>query len=334
MKKIFLLAIATFALTSCNNDENFVADPTVATITATIGEPTLTRASDSKWTPGDEIGISSTVGSVVGRPYSNLRYTTEKGDGIFSGTKIYFYSPMTLTAYYPFTGEEGNAPGTDGVITAETRVTNQDPERQPKIDFLWDSKTGVDKKDFSASDTIVNFVFAHKMSKVTFTFQSSDPVYDEKTGVRLADGVAAGNLVRYKINNLVLEGTFDTNTGVCAINDIPAEPLSIDVEKVKDLGKIKEDVTVLPLIIFPQTISGGSTTLDIYTDELNNPENLQHYKCSLAFSNGEIKPGYHYKYTIKVTKIGLIVGEMTVVPWKEENRFMTATIDGDDNVFN
>lgn len=66
MKKIFLLAIAAFALTSCNNDENYVAGPAAATITATIGESTLTRATDSEWTAGDEIGISSLVGNQDG----------------------------------------------------------------------------------------------------------------------------------------------------------------------------------------------------------------------------------------------------------------------------
>lgn len=37
MKKIFLLAISTFALMSCNNEENYVSDPGAAKITATIG---------------------------------------------------------------------------------------------------------------------------------------------------------------------------------------------------------------------------------------------------------------------------------------------------------
>lgn len=266
------------------------------------------------------------MGSFVG-PYTNLKYTTERGDGEFTGTDLYFYNPMTLIAYYPFTGDEKTAPGTGGIIEANTRADNQNPKKQPKINFLWDSKTGVDKKDFSAAHPYVNFVFTHKMSKVTFIFQDSEPVFDEETGLKIADGVDVSKMVSYKINDLVLDGTFNTNTGVCAVKaGAPAEPLSINVDNVKN------NEAVLPVIIFPQTLSGGSTILDLYTDELNSQANLQHYKCSLAFSDGEIKAGYHYKYTIKVTKIGLIVGKMTVEPWKEEGRFMTATIDG-ENVF-
>lgn len=266
------------------------------------------------------------MGSVVG-PYSNVKYTTEKGDGEFTGNKLYFYNPMTLTAYYPFTGTENTAPGNAGLIEANTRTENQAPTKQPRINFLWDSKTGVDKKDFSAADPRVKFIFTHRMSKVTFIFQSSDPVFDEETGILLADGVDVRKLVSYKINNLVLEGTFGTNTGVCAVKaNSPAESLSMTTENVQD------NQAVLPVIIFPQTLSGGSTILDIYTDELNSQENLQHYKCNLSFSDGEIKAGYHYKYTIKVTKIGLIVGKMSIEPWNEEDRFMTATIDG-ENVF-
>lgn len=326
MKKIFFLAIATFALMSCNNEENYVSDPVAAKVTATIGESNLTRVSDSEWAAGDEIGISSIVGSVAG-PYTNVKYTTG-GNGKFTGTALYFYSPMTLIAYYPFTGDETTPPGIDGVIEANTRADNQDQKKQPKINFLWDSKTSVDKKDFSAAHPNVDFVFAHKMSKVSFIFQDSKPVFHEETGLKIADGVDVSNMVSYKINNLVLEGTFNTNTGVCAVKaGAPTEPLSINVNNVK------HNTAVFPVILFPQTLSGGSAMLDVYTDELNSQENLQHYKCNLSFSNGEIKPGYHYIYTIQVTKIGLIVGQMTVEPWKEEDRFMTATIDG-GNVFN
>lgn len=321
MKKIFIFAAATLALTACDsNDDNPGPSSVAAKVTATIGESAVSRVVDNAWNEDDSIGISSTVGNVAG-PYINVKYITENGDGNFKGTQLFFYKPMTLTAYYPFKGTEGIAPGTAGVVEENTRPDNQKPEHQPGIDFLWDSKTG-----FTAANPNVNFNFAHKMSKVTFIFQSSEAV---KIGDQIIAGpVDVNDMVNYTINELVLDGTFDTKTGVCAVKtDAPAEPLSIAVANVQD------NKAVLPVIIFPQTLKGGSTTLDIYTDELRDLNNLQHYKCSLAFSDGEIKPGYHYIYTIKVTKIGLIVGKMTVEPWEVEDRSMTATIDGDD-VFN
>lgn len=321
MKKIFLLAAATLALAACNNDDNPTDQAVAAHITATICESLPTRASDNSWGSNDKIGISSTVG-----PFINLEYTTEKGDGTFTGTPIFFYKKMTLTAYYPFTDDEGTAPGTDGIITADTRAENQTAAKQPYIDFLWDTQTG-----FTTQDPNVNFKFAHKMSKVTFTFQSSKEVI--VNGITIAGPVNVRDMVHYTINGLVLDGTFNTATGECAVkDDTDEEPLTIDV-KDKSEEKIEDDetvtITVPSLILFPQTFSGGIPTLDIYTDELEDLNNLQHYKCNLAFSNGEIKPGYHYKYTIKVSKIGLIVGEMTVEPWVESERFLIATIDGD-----
>lgn len=228
---------------------------------------------------------------------------------------------MTLTAYYPFNGVEGKVPGTDGdgVIVANTRAGNQDPDIQPGIDFLWDSQTG-----FTADDPNVNFKFSHKMSKITFTFQNSEAVYDQETGTKLADGVDVATMTSYQLNGLVLDGTFDTATGVCAVKtDASPETISMDVK-----GKAVNDQAVDPLIVFPQTLNGGSVKLDIYTNELNDEAHLQHYICSLSFSDGKIEPGYNYKYTIKVTKIGLIVGKMTVEPWVEAPRFVVATIDG------
>lgn len=114
--------------------------------------------SDSIWAKGDAIGISSTVGvapNIVAGPYINLKYTTADGDGVFTGdTKLYYYNRMTLTAYYPFTGDEDTAPGE---IEANTGADNQKPENQPGIDFLWDQKTAIDKTDFCADKPDVNF---------------------------------------------------------------------------------------------------------------------------------------------------------------------------------
>lgn len=317
MKKTVLLAVATLSLVACDNNDDNPTSPVAVQISATIGESTLTRAGETSWTAGDQIGISSIVGTVVG-PYINLEYTTKDGDGKFTGTPIYFYKPMTLTAYYPFTGEEGKAPDTDGIITASTTADKQTPANQPNIDFLWDSQTG-----FTTSEPNVDFTFAHKMSKVTFTFQSSEAVV--VNNITIAGPVNVSDMVSYAIKGLVLDGTFNTKTGVCTVKTDASDSLAIDVKDVKD------NEAVQPIIVFPQTLKdGGIAKLHIYTDELNTPEHLQHYICTLTFSDGEIKPGCHYKYTIKVTKLGLIVGKMTIEPWEEApDRFIIATIDGE-----
>lgn len=268
-------------------------------------------------------------------PYINLKYTTKDGDGQFKGTEIFFYKPMTLTAYHPFVGEEGKVPGLDGIIEANTRPENQEPDKQPDIDFLWDSKTGVDKKDFSASDPNVSFTFAHKMSKLSFTFLSSEPFYDENDrSIMLSDGVDVRTMVSYEIEGLGVEGTFNTADGVCAINDT-REGITITCEKItvdNEVNKYDYEREFSPLIVFPQKKPDDKNfILHITTDELKEEGSpTQSYKCALQFTDNEIKPGCHYKFTIKVTRLGLIVGKLTIEPWVlESEKFIIATIDGD-----
>lgn len=319
MKKIILLAAAAFALASCeNNDDNIVSSQEQLRITATIGE-SVSRAKDTEWGQGDCIGISSTIGPAA-VPYINLKYTTE-GDGKFKGATLFYYKPMTLTAYYPFTGTEGEAPG---LIKADTGADNQTPERQPLIDFLWDSKTNQDQQDFSADKAEVNFTFAHKMSKLMFAFKGSREEMDDGSVME----VKVSDIVAYEIEGLVMNGTFDPATGICAIdNDAEKKRLRIDIQK----GSVEDGTPRFPLIVFPQKPGNKDVKLHVYTDELvDNPGYLQHYVCTLTFGDGELKPGNSYKYTIQVTKVGLKLGDLKIDDWNKEREVnLTASIDGD-----
>lgn len=152
-------------------------------------------------------------------------------------------------AYYPFTGEEKKAPGDGGLIKADTRAANQASDKQSRIDFLWDSKTSQDLKDFSASNPDVNFKFSHMMSKISFTFQSSEPIYDKiNKELMLSDGVNVATMVSYEIEGLGLKGTFNTADGSC-VADTKRENLTITF--AKENGEMKER-PFPPLIVFPQ----------------------------------------------------------------------------------
>lgn len=322
MKKIYILAAAALAFTACDNyEDNQPTSTNALHITAAIGESALSRAKDTTWSPNDSIGISSTIGTVV-EPYTNVKYTTATGNKEeFTGTPLYYYKPMTLTAYYPFTGSEGTAPGLIGVVTdAEA----QKPENQPHIDFLWDSKTNQGQKDFSADAPYVNFTFAHKMSQLTFAFIGSDQVVEND--VVIATEVKVSDIVAYEIEGLVMDGTFDTATGICAIdNDAEKKKLRIEIEK----GSVEENKPLSPLIVFPQKPGNNSVKIHVYTDELDNAAVLQHYICTLTFGDGELKPGNNYKYTIQVSKVGLILGELKIDDWNTAREVnLTATIDG------
>lgn len=274
MKKIFLLAAATLAMVACNNDDNYnnVDDPVAVHITATIGGSAVTRASETSWTNGDEIGIT-----MVGK-YANIKYTYAAESDGFAGTTMYFKNkrdPETLTAYYPFTGSIGTPPA---LIETSTTVDLQTSEEQPKFDFLYAKKENV-----TGSEPNVNLTFSHKMSKLTLTFKNGD-------------GMDVSNIKSYTIDGLVLEGTFNTATGVCAAKaDVAAAPLCISMAE----GTVKNEVALPSLILFPQT--PGKVTLKI-TDS-----GEQEYACVLNFGDGGIVSGNNYQYTIKVSKTGLSV---------------------------
>lgn len=323
MKKIIFLAAASLLLASCeNNDDNTLSSYKLSRITASIGEDVSTRAKDDTWSPGDVIGISSTVGAGDGH-YINVKYTTD-GTGVFEGAPLYYYNSMTLTAYYPFTGSEKKAPG---LIKVVTDAANQTPENQPQIDFLWDSKTNVDRKDFSVSNTTVNFTFTHRMSKLTFAFRGSEPVI--QNGIEIAPEVKVSDIVAYEIEGLVMDGSFDTATGICAIDDnAETQKIKIDIPK----GDVKEEIDLFPLIFFPQKPGNTNVKLHVYTDELENTGVLQHYICTLTFGDGELKPGNSYKYTVQVSRVGLILGKITIDDWNTERDVnLTATVDGGVN---
>ena len=294
MKKIFLFAAVTLALTACDkNDDNAAPASGMARITATIGESHLSRASNTEWAPGDSIGISVTIGNDVMK-YVNMKYITTKGDGNFTGTTpLYFYKNLSATAYYPFTGTEDSTPA---IIEAETSAEFQTKEKQPEIDFLYAGKTPL---DVSGDTPELIFKFAHQMSKMTLVFTNGN------------DGMDVSKIISYKIEGLVLNGTFNPADGTAKADErVSAAPLSLEVNDVKD------GVAVAPLLFFPQKPGNDKVKLTIYTDELNDPQYLHDYSCILSFENGELKPGSHYQYTIIVTKKGLSL-KHSILNWTD-----------------
>ena len=194
MKKFTFLAAAALSLIACDTDNNITNEPDeaiAAQIMASIGKSADSRASETKWENGDKIGVT-----MLGR-YVNMEYTTA-GDGAFTGTPLYFLNkqtPETLVAYYPFSGTETSDPGK---IEFTTDGTKQNPTEQENFDFLHAVKENV-----TGSNPAVQFNFAHKMSKLTFVFKNGNL------------GTNVSKITSYTIEGLVLDGTFDTATGIC-----------------------------------------------------------------------------------------------------------------------
>lgn len=173
------------------------------------------------------------------------------------------------------------------------------------------------------------------MSKISFTFKSSKPV--ERDGVTICDGVDVRTIVSYSIEGLGIDGIFNTATGVCALTYESERGLTIYCEKLVSDKKDFDFTTTRkmnPLIVFPQVFQQTKPevtnfVLVVTTDEFNDTEYLQKYKCQLSFNGKKIEPGYHYNFSVQVTKMGLIVGDMVIEPWTNSVKSLTATIDGD-----
>lgn len=277
MKKYILLAAVTFLLTACNSEDNYIDEPVAAQISASIGESAFSRASNSTWDKGDNIGIS------MGDRYFNMKYTTENGDGKFVGTILYFKNkvePVTITAYYPYTGSEGESPAT---IEATTSAEYQTPAEQSKFDFLH-----VVMKNVTGAEPNVNLSLSHRMSKLTIVFENGNI------------GTDVSKINFCEINGLVMEGTFNPVTGECAAK---AETAASALTLTPDRGVLP------PLILFPQTV-------DKVTMKIKDNED-QEYSCELKFDGNRLESGNNYLYTITVNKTSLTVNKCEIAQWAE-----------------
>lgn len=285
MKKFILLATVAISMVACNSEDNYIEEPVAALVSATISGSDLTRAHDVSWDQGDNIGVS------MSNRYLNIQYTTENGDGVFDGEQIYFKNkvdPETLTAYYPYSGSEGQA--LSAIETSTTSERQTDTE-QRKFDFLYDKKENV-----TGMAPNVNFTFKHMMSKLTLNFINGDAVDVKK-------------ITSCEINGLVLEGTFNPVTGECAAKaDAPSSPLNLTPAAT-------DDKMSLSIIIFPQTINNDKLSLKIH-DQDN-----QDYACELNFGTDGLVSGNNYTFTIKVSKTGLKL-DYSISPWTtvEDNK--------------
>lgn len=293
MKKIYFFAAAALALSACSNDDKYADnEPVAAKITASIGNSVSSRATGTAWATCDKIGIT-TLRSGESK-YVNMEYTTENGDGKFTGTPMYFQdaqAEVTFTAYYPFTGAEGTAPG---IVENNTRAAQQTPENKPTFDYLWDSRVG--KK----GQPDINFEFAHKMSKITMTFQDGE-------------GTHVNKIESYSFDGLVLEGTFNPATGEAKAKEMDSETLTLNVENVIS-GTARPSI-----IVYPQATK-GNVVLRIVKDG-------QTYKCELAFAGGSLKAGTDYQYTITLNKTGAEVTKSEIHEWSLQTGKGDATME-------
>lgn len=293
MNKYILLAAVAIMLIACDNDDNYIDDPVAAQISATIQEKSMSRARDITWDSGDSIGIS-----MSGR-YLNMKYITADGTGAFDGAAMYFKNkqePVTISAYYPFAGSEKEAPS---IVEITTDADRQNTEQQAKFDFMFASAEGL-----TGANPNVNLQFSHKMSKLTFVFKNGD-------------GMNVNKLRTYTIEGLILDGTFDPATGVCAAkSEATAKPLTIS------LTDVVSEKAMPSLLLLPQTIDKLILKITDSDD--------QNYSCELKLADNSLASGNNYLFTITVNKTKLSVNQ-SIIDWREIEVSGDATSDDSED---
>lgn len=314
-KTIFMAMLAAAVLTACNNDENDVIDSgsSQATFTAAINGQANTRAYDQTWEANDAIGISGTSGSTV---YTNVQYVTTGGNGNFtagtSGNEIYYQdnNAVTFTAYYPWTKLAADAT----TITADTRAQAS----QSDFDFLWAQQTG------SKASPNVQFLFAHKMTKLVLTIRKGDGVsYQEVQDAVLSLGGFRNNGsfnvtdgTTSTADDLATDWTFAGNTSETGYNAPLSKDDAAETVAYTLILFLQEFAAPLPFT----AITGGqsfSTKLDFTTANVDAGD---------TDAKNEWVAGRQYNLSVTLHKTGITVNGSTIQGWEEA--------DGDNIVIN
>ncbi len=296
-KTYITATLAVMTLTGCGNEANEpVSSVPQATpsFTAIISDA-QTRAVDSQWDAGDEIGINC-----EGR--KNVAYRTSRGDGNFtvktSGNQIYFQNDdeVSFTAYYPWNAlaEETT------VINADTR----DQARQKNFDFLWASSSG------SKARPNVSLTFSHKMVRLSLSIKpGTGMTYDE-----LKNAVFSMNGFRHS-------GSFNISNGsAIAGNQSELWSFTDFAQYNVTAGEVS-----FSMIFFPQTFATPMELMAAVTTADNKSLSLKANIDFTAANRGkdgsnaknEWVAGRQYNLSLTLNKTEITVASCAINPWAE-----------------
>lgn len=293
---LLLCILATFA--ACIADHDDVPEPPdtdtpLLEIRAGIDAP-LTRAVGTSWVPGDAIGISSTCS---GKVKYNVKYITEKGDGVFRpahpDTAIIYRKdegPITLYAYYPFTGKNGEFESGADKIGFRITPDNQTPQGQPSIDYLFATA----KFDHPSPQ----LTFQHRMSRIVLNFIAGE-------------GVSTLGNIKCTFAGLALEGWFFRSDGMMEKDS--------SVVSIKNLEvSLPDGATTASFLLIPQYI--GDAAVIPLTVVMNNtayPPISLPVKDKMGNTHNALEPGCQYTYNLTINNHSVVVGTVDSAGWNE-----------------
>ena len=124
------------------------------------------------------------------------------------------------------------------------------------------------------------------MSRISLTFEAGSGV-----------SFSAIKPESYKLSGLVLEGSFDTETGIAkADENTQAANLTMGLS-----GALTSSV-----ILFPQTITSIGLTVNY---------NGNDYNATLTVPDGALKAGNNYTWTVTVRNKDLSIGSAVISDW-------------------
>ena len=227
----------------------------------------LSRAIDSQWESGDEVGVymfSSSKNTVLDKS-SNCKYFVSTGGDLTPATEMdKLYYPLNeavdFIAYYPF----------DNVENYTVDIDVSDQTHPEEIDFLYSNNL----TDVVATNETQSLVFNHLMSKLNFTIQAG-------MGVDAADLQG----LTLKICNAASEGTISLMDGKVACGEKKKEIKTRTVSSTESFVKTEA-------IVIPQKCDEV-----VIVVTLDSEENFI-YRLTSGY---EWQPGNEYSYEISLT---------------------------------
>lgn len=312
MKNMYAVVVmAAMVFASCGNDE-VTGQPDQSSSPLQIlgnisgmNEQPSSRAVDSAWGTDDRIGVTvaeNLSGNDVDN-YVNMQYRSEGGNAFravnegSTDNNIYLKGDgtYTLSAYYPYTGENKSLPGAEGVLAVNTKDEFQTADKQPQIDFLFAETEGIRK------GSPVEFTFGHKMTKVVFKFKAIK-------GATLND-------MTCRLTNLQLDGTFNVTTGEATASAEPIDPRQeLKIVVTKPVGD--QEMTA-SIILLPQSIA-ENVLLEVKMND-------ETYTATLPAQ--ELKAGWAQPYEVIFENPAMTIKKAEIEPWEvEDEKDVTASV--------
>jgi hypothetical protein len=290
MSKYLVMTAAALTLAACSNDDTDVSSRVALKVNADISDVALTRATSVAFEAADEIGVTVMTASTDTKTNgTNKKYVASKentdADVVFTAADeantIYFLDgkKVDFSAYFPYSNNLSS-----NVMTVNAGTDNQTVDGQKTIDLLYGTGSGS-----VADKSGIKMTFEHLMAKLTFAFVPGSGIDDanlEKLGAT------------YKVEGLIVNGTFDTVKGELATAAEAATAL-------------QPASTVKSILLFPQT----PTTLKV-TLTYDNME----YVAKATVPEGGYAKGTNYAYTLKLNRTGLTVSQSEITDWTSSDQ--------------